>query len=358
MPKIKSHLKNVYRTIQGNISRKDFMRMDMNESINGLPGDFVKSVIANIKPELLAMYPEYHSLQNKIGIYNNLSYENICLSNGSDSAIKYIFDAYVSSKDNILLTDPTFAMYLVYCNIFNARATMVEYNPDFTFPKERFIEKISPSVKLAVVVNPNNPTGTILSHEDLIRIIRKARDNDVLVIVDEAYFYFYSGTLIDEVKRYNNLIVLRTFSKLCGIASARLGYIAACPEIIENIRRVKPTYDVNGLGVLFAEKILDDPYIIQSLVRGIDEGKRFLIQKLSEENIEYRDGYANFVLVNCGDRADKIVKSLAEKNILVSGGFRQNFLKEYIRVTVGDRMIMEQFWRSFVKIWKDKDRES
>ena len=353
MPKIKSYLKDVYRTKNEEISRKGFMRMDMNEGIHELPEEFIRDAAVEIKPELLTMYPEYSTLKNKIGAHNNLGHENICISNGSDAAIKYIFDAYVSSGDNVLLTDPTFAMYRVYCNIFNAKALTVAYNPDLTFPKERFIEMISPSLKLAVIVNPGNPTGTVLPNEDLIRIIKKAKDNDVLVIVDEAYFYFYPKTVINEVKKYNNLIVLRTFSKLCGMAAVRLGYAAACPEIIEGINKVRPSYDVNALGVLFAGKILERPDIIRELLARVDGGKRFLIQKLSEEAIEYRDSHANFVLIRCCDQANEIAKRLAGEKILVGVGFKQSFLKDYIRIAIGDKRVMERFWKSFVKIWKD-----
>lgn len=353
MPELKPHLKNLYRILPFKKSRMGYLRLDMNENVSGLPEDFLKEVMSEINPNFLATYPEYMALQEKIATFNHLKSENISLTNGSSPAIKYIFYAYVSPGDKILLTDPTYAMYPVYCRMFNAKPIVVDYKSDLTFPNEDFIGRISNEIKIAVVVNPNNPTGSVVEPNVLTEIIKKAADNDVFVIVDEAYFYFSTESVIELVRKYENLIVLRTFSKLFGIAGARLGYAVACPEIIENIRKVKPTYEINCLAVLLGEKILGNPNIIQNLLKDTKEGKEYLIQKLSEVGIEYKESCANFVLIKCNERVDEIIKKLAEKNILVSGRFKQDFLKDYIRVTIGNRMIMDRFWDFFIKIWQD-----
>lgn len=350
MPKIKRHLKDLYRTSAGRKTRNGMLRLDMNESVSGLPSNFVRSVIDEISPESLAVYPEYFRLQEMIATHNNLKTGNICLANGSDAAIKYLFDAYVSRGDKVLLTDPTFAMYPVYCRMFNASPVPVKYGADLEFPYSAFVDKISGGIKMAVIVNPNNPTGSVLGHDKIIEIIKKASRHDVLVIVDEAYFYFYPRTVIKEVRNFKNLVVLRTFSKLCGLAAARLGYAAADPEIIENLRRVRPTFDVNGLAVLFAEKLFGNPRIIHAAIKAANSGKKYLALRLSEAGIEYRVGHANFILINCGGAVKEIMRKLEKKNILVQGGFKQPSLKDYIRVTVGDVPAMERFWKSFIYI--------
>ena len=358
MPKIKPHLKDLHRINPEGQSRTGKLRLDMNECVPGLPESFVKEVLSAIDSEFLATYPEYYkTLQEKLAIHNNIHPENISLSNGSDAAIKYIFDAYVSSGEKILLTDPTFAMYPIYCKIFEAKPISVGYRADLSFPVREFMDRISPDIKLAVVVNPNNPTGTVAEENVLISIIERALDNDVLIIVDEAYFYFYPKTIIELVQKYKNLIVLRTFSKLCGMAAVRLGYAAACPEVIEDLRRVKPTYDVNALATLFAEKILDRTEVIPNLIKLINAGRQYLIQRLYEEGIDFKAGSANFVLIKCNGRVTEIIRRLSEENILVKGQFEQDFLKKYIRVTVGTEAIMKKFWKVFIKIWKTADKK-
>lgn len=326
----------------------------MNEGIPGLPSDFVKRTIAAVDEELLATYPEYQTLRAKIARHNDLAPENILLSNGSDAAIKYIFDAYVSPGDRILLTDPTFAMYPVYGQMSGADVVRISYRPDLTFPWEEFIDQLVPGMRLAVLVNPNNPTGYAVPATQIIEMIALADQHKILMLVDEAYFYYYHETVIQAVGRFKNLVVLRTFSKLCGMAALRLGYAAACPEVIENLRKVRPTYDINGLAVLFGERLLDDPEIMRGLIREARMGKDFLVQKLSENGIPHHGGSANFVLIKCNGKVDAILRGLAAEKILVSGGFTQDFLQDYVRVTVGSREVMERFWQAFIKLWKSE----
>lgn len=352
MPTVKQYLQEIYRT-QSNGSRKGCLRLDMNESVPGLTNEFVQNVISELNADFLAQYPEYHNLLKKIADAAQIQPDNICLSNGSDAAIKYIFDAYVSPSDKVLLTDPTFAMYPVYSKIFNAQPIVIEYQPDMSFPAEQFLEKLSTGVKIAIVVNPNNPTGTLLKREDLLKIIETAQSNDVLIIVDEAYFHFGSYSVIDLVRKYDNLIVLRTFSKICSIAAARIGYAAACPQVIENLTKVKPTFDVSGLAVLLAERILDHPSVLESVIDNMTRGKMFLTQKLDKEGLEYSIGYGNFILIKCGSRVSEIIDKLNQRDILISGKFKQLFLQDYIRVTLGDVISMQRFWESFIDIWQE-----
>jgi histidinol-phosphate aminotransferase len=351
MPKPKKSLTELYRTKPPDYSRLDYLRLDMNEAVTGLPSDFVKRTLAAIDGRFLATYPEYRGLQTKIAHHNGLLPEHILLSNGSDGAIKYIFDAYVSSGDQVLLTDPTFAMYAVYCRMFEAQPLWVEYQSDFSFPWEEFIARLVKGVRLAVVVNPNNPTGCALPEAQLIKLIEHAARQKILLLIDEAYFYYYPETVIQAVKTYQNLIVLRTFSKMCGMAALRLGYAAACPHVIEVLRKVRPTFDVNGMAAFFGERLLDEPQVIQELIRNVMDGKKFLVQKLSEAGIPHCAGEANFVLINCRDKVNDIVTDLAEAKILVSAGFKNDFLKDYVRVTVGHLEDMERFWQVFVEIW-------
>lgn len=237
--------------------------------------------------------------------------------------------------------------------MYDAEPLSVEYNDDLSFPFEKFMESISGGVKLTAIVNPNNPTGSVLNPERLLQIVQKAAEKDVLTIVDEAYFYFYPETVMEHVKSYSNLIVLRTFSKVCGMASLRLGYAAACSRIIESLIKVKPTFDVNGIAVLFAEKLIDNPDIIQHMINDVNEGREYLKYELSKSNIPYIAGNANFILINCAGRVNEIMRRLSEKRVLVAGGFAFPFLKDYIRVTVGTKSDMEKFWESFSDIWRN-----
>lgn len=337
-------------------NRRKYLRLDMNENPSGLPYSFVRDSLRQVKPDFLSAYPEYDSLLRKIAIHNRLKPENICLANGSDAAIKYIFDAYVSSGDRILLTEPTFAMYPVYCSMFNVKPVVVEYKTPRGLHVNHFLDKISPGIKIAVIVNPHNPTGSVLSYQELIKIVRKAGECDVLTVVDEAYFYFYPRTVIHEINRYRNLIVLRTFSKLCAMAGARIGYAAASPAIIKGLRKVKPSFEVDSIGVLLAERLLDEPELIDKLIERTNEGKNYLVKKLREGGIEHIAGSANFVLIKCRGNPLEIKENLAKHDILVAAGFKQDFLSDFIRVTVADKNMMTFFFKVFYKVWRRHEK--
>ena len=352
MTEIKKHLKKLNRTSLKKESRRSFLRLDMNENPKGLPEKFVTKVFSKIDAEYLCMYPEYYRFEKKLASYNNLESENIFLSNGSDGAIKQIFDAYISPGDNVLLTDPTFAMYDVYCDMYEAKKIVIPYNSDLSFPTEKYIKNITKKNKMAVIVNPNNPTGSMINQKYLDIVARKVLENDALLVVDEAYYYFTPETFIDKVKKYKNLIILRTFSKLCGIASCRLGFAAASCEIINNLKKVKPTYDVNGIGVLIADAILSEKGLIKKMIEESKKGEKYLEEKLLDAGINHIPGHANFILINCNNKVNYFMKELAEKKILVNGEFKQDYLKNFIRVTVGPKDLMEKFWEAFIEIWK------
>ena len=354
--KLRPHLRGLQRSRIGEKDRGGYLCLDMNEGIPGLPEAFVRRTLSSIDAGFLCRYPEYHGLKAILARHNGLKPENISLSNGSDGSIKNIFDAFIGRGDRVLMTDPTFAMYPVYCRMCEAKAEVVGYGPDLAFPFEEFWTRLKKGVKLAVIVNPNNPTGSILEPRRLLRLVQRARSADALLLVDEAYFYYYPETAMLWVRRYENLIVLRTFSKLCGLAAARIGYAAASVPVVEGLRKVKSAFDVSALGVVMAQRILEHPSLMARLMRSVAAGKDYLVERLRRVGIPHIAGHANFVLIDCGGDAEDAARRLAERRVLVSAGFRQENLGSYIRVTVGDRGTMDRFLKAFLPVWKELGR--
>lgn len=346
----KDHIAALFRIGAPDKERAAYLRLDMNESPLGLPDGFIQKALVKADAGYLSMYPDYRQITRMIAQHDGLGPENICLANGSDAAIKYLFEAYISPGDKVLLTDPTFAMYPVYVQMFRAEAVVVEYLESLEFPFDAFMRQLVPGIRMAVLINPNNPTGSVISSVQLLKIIRKARRANILLIVDEAYHYFYPETIMQAIKSYDNLVVLRTFSKLCAMASLRLGYAAASPDIIKNLKKVQPTFDVNGLAVLLAEKLLAHPQVMSRAIASVVRGKEYLVKKLSAAGVDHKEGKANFILIKCAGRVDQVVRGLEADGILVHGGFRQRCLKDYIRVTLADPDTMAYFWKRFAKI--------
>jgi histidinol-phosphate aminotransferase len=353
MPSMKPHLEGLHRTAPKTESRLPFLRLDMNENPDGLPAGFVRDVLTGIDADYLSAYPEYAPLAQKIAVHNAIAEDNIIITNGSDGAIKTIFEAFVSPGDTVLFTDPTFAMYPIYCGMFNAKPLRIPYKADLSFPTEPYLDAIGPQIAMAVVVNPNNPTGSVLTTTDMERILDRCLECGVLLIMDEAYYYYYNGTAIRRISDFPNLLVLRTFSKICGLAAARIGYAAGDPKIIQQLFTVKPSFDTNGVAVRFAEALLDHPEIVNHALSRTRQGMAFLIDQFQIHGIPFRDGHANFVLVHIPDRVSEMVTRLKKNGVLVGGGFSQEHLKNYLRVTVGSKEKMEQFLKPFLSLWSE-----
>jgi len=349
----RKHLTKLFRIQPNNEERRRYLRLDLNENISGLPKKFIKDVIHKIDASFLSTYPHYEELQNKIASSSGLNKSNICLTNGSDSAIQYVFEAFVSPGDKIILTDPCFAMYHVYAQIFQANEIVIPYNDKLKFPSEKFLNVMRRGIKLAVIVNPNNPAGSALSPKMIKTIAEKASRNGIILIVDEAYFYFYPKTVFSLLSRFNNIVVLRTFSKLCGMACARIGYAAGSKDVIESLEKVKPTYDVNAFGVLFATAFLDKPWVLAKMIKEFKAGKKLLNTSLRRAGLDIIETQANFTLIRCSRHVAKIVEQLRYHKILVAGNFTHKALKDCIRVTIGAPRFMKRFINVFMPIWKN-----
>ena len=344
----KKHLLDLYRGVACSFSRRDFLRLDMNESVEGLPEVFIREVLDNIRPEEIASYPEYEEITAMIAASMGLSQENVLVTNGSDAAISHLFEAYVSAGDKVLFTDPTFAMYPVYSKIGRAREVVVPYNDDLSFPFDTFkkaLERHRP--RLAVVVNPNNPTGSMVDQATIRTLAEICHKQDSLLVVDEAYFHYLEETAVDLISEFDNVAILRTFSKLGGLAGLRIGYALSHADVISAMGKVQSTFDVNCLAVAMAKAILARPEILQTQIIAVADGKKWLIERLDDREISYVAGHANFVLIDCGERCAAIAELLERHNILVSVGFKQPFLRKYLRVTLAGPEVMKRFWEAF-----------
>jgi histidinol-phosphate aminotransferase len=190
-----------------------------------------------VTSDFLTAYPDVGPLYKKLAQCLDIPQNQIHLSAGSDVGIKTVFEVYVESTDEVIIIHPTYATYYVYSQMFNARLIKINFDENLALPAERIIEKISATTKLICIANPNSPTGTVLPIKDLKKIIEVASENGALVLIDEAYFQFWGNSVIDLVSAYDNLIVVRTFSKALGLASARLGYLVSSSEVISHFMK-------------------------------------------------------------------------------------------------------------------------
>jgi histidinol-phosphate aminotransferase len=315
----------------------DRIRLDKNEHVGGIASAHFDEMIKLIKPSTIEAYPEVGILYNALAAWLGKPVDNILLSNGSDAAIKAIFEVYISAGDEVVMQSPTYAMYPIYAEIFGAKTVEIKYDRQLKVNIDDFIDKINSKTKLVIMANPNSPTGQIMSRADILSIIEKAAELDALVLVDEAYYWFYEHTFIDDVEKYDNLIVTRTFSKACGLASLRLGFACAHAEIIKNLYKMKPVYEVNGMAVMLGKYVIENESIIFDYVQKVKEGREFLYQAMAGLGFEPFATYSNFMVARCKNLEiiKKIVANCEKNNIIIKGNYPGTPLDDCIRITLG-----------------------
>jgi len=336
------------------------LRLDKNENTVGFPPGFVELLRKEITSDFLSAYPEVDSLYERIATWLGLKVENIYLSSGSDAAIKSVFEVFIDPGDSVLLLSPTYAMFYVYAKIFQAETVEICYKDGLELSADEIIKAInSLKPKVACIANPNSPTGTVILKEDLVKIIRNAAENNCVMLLDEAYALFSDISAIDLIGRYPNLIVMRTFSKAFGLASARLGFAIGQPEIIGALHKVRPMYEINAFAARFGELILDNYGLVEENIKEINKGKEFLERELGWLKIPFYRSYGNFILIDVGSfqESSRIARGLADKKILIKGGFKEDVLKNCIRVTFGSVSQMKKFLEALKQILVFSERE-
>lgn len=330
--------------------RYQYYRYDMNENPEGLPKEFVNNVLKEITPEFLSTYPEPDVFLNKYSSFIGVNYENVLATNGLDMAIRYILEIFCEKGKKVVTVNPSFEMYAVNCSILGLIHVPIKYENDITIDIEKIINAIDLDTHIVVLVNPNNPTGNAYTEEEIYKVIKKAKECGAIVVIDEAYHYFYNETFLPHVLEYDNVIILRTFSKLFSLAACRLGVIISNKQIINYIRNSRLTFDVNSIALKFAERIIEQPELIKKLIDEEKEGKAYISDILLKNGYEIINGLGNYVLI----KTKCIPKELAEKlktqkKILVKV-FNNPILKDYIRVSTGSTRIMEIFIKGFLEL--------
>lgn len=341
MVRIKERIRKLNRFPMVRESRLGYIRADKNEGVPAWGKKALDRVYRSILPEEFSMYPEPWRLYKKLAWYLGIPEERILLTNGSDGGIKSAFEVFVEPGDSVAVFDPTYAMYDVYIQIFGAKKIGIGYKEDFTVNKKKLMASVSKKTRLIALANPNSPTGTVLEQDFLLEVIRKANRLGVAVLIDEAYFHFYPRTVINLTQRFDNLIVLRTFSKALGAASIRLGYAVSHPDIIKAFFKVRPMYEAHTFALKAAEYILDHSKHIQHYVKVESEGREYLAAGLMKMGLKVIKGHANFVLAKACGKRKGIHSYLKSKGVLIYLPSEDSFLRDYFRITAGPKEKME-----------------
>ena len=351
--------------------RRGLLRLDFNENTVG-PSPQVVAAIRAMPADHFAIYPEYDGLREAVvgsllataGAAasqapgsGGLSADHIGLFNGVDAAIHAVFHAYGDRGDRLLTTSPTFGYYTPCAQMQGMAIEAIPYAlPDFAFPLEALTAALlRPGVappKLLLICNPNNPTGTRLAPDQILALAAAAPQT--LVVVDELYEAFTGDSVLprllgggDPFAAYPNLVVLRSLAKTAGLAGLRIGFAIGAPAVVDRISRVTGPYDINSLAVTAALAALADQAYVDAYVAEVLGARDWLVAQLVQAGVRHHSAGGNYLLIWPQADPRAVEQALRQAGILVRSMAGKPLIDGSLRVSLGTRAQMEQFWRAY-----------
>ncbi len=311
----------------------DIIKLASNENPIGPSPKAVEAMKRAV--EEVHLYPDGASwkLRNALAAKFGLEMGNIIVGCGSNEIIEFIGHAFLQPGDNIITAKHAFLVYKLMAKVFGAETIEVE-DPGYVHDLDAMAAAITPRTKEIFIANPNNPTGTLVSQEAIDRFMAKVPEH-VTVVFDEAYYEFLDNPpdTLKYVREGRNVIVLRTFSKIQGLAGVRVGYGIGNKELIDVLQRTRQPFNVNLVAQAGAlAGLLDEEH--QAKTKALtDEGRDYLQEQFAAMGLEFIPSYANFVLVKVGD-GNAVFKALMERGVIVRAMAAYK-LPEWVRISIG-----------------------
>lgn len=298
-------------------------KLNANENPMGPSAEAMKAIGTMI--DHINTYPDAGSdrLRAALSELLGVNPSKIILGNGGDEIIRLVTEILIDPGDEAIAAVPYFTLYRNNVQLMDGILKEVRFE-SFDFEPQRILEAITPKTRLIFLTSPNNPTGTIIRREHLIEILSKV-PKDIVILLDEAYHDYASDCLeypdgVAYLKDYDNLIVLRTFSKSSGLAGLRAGYAVSSEQIIEALLKVKLVFNVNLLAQAAALAALQDPRHVQKSVQQNKKSLKRLYDCFDSLGLEYVPSFANFVFVNFGRPVLEVIEQFSKDGIFITPG--------------------------------------
>jgi histidinol-phosphate aminotransferase len=332
--------------------RANKLRLDFNENTAGC-SPAVRRALAKLSAQQIAMYPEYQASTRRLARYFRVRSEELLLTNGGDDALRVFFDTFVEPGSHILFCEPTFPMYRYYAEIAGANIETLRYGSEMEFPMERVLSALRKKPRVLFVANPNNPTGTLLLPKELQKILLAA--THTVVVYDEAYEDFSGVSAVPWIRKFPQLFVAKTFSKVAGLAALRLGAVIACEESLALVRRAMPPFPVNLAALVAADAAVGDRAAMLRYVREVQRLRAWLAKELKNLGVMTYPSAANFLLANFGAAGPALFHKLERQGILLRDRSK-DIGPGFVRITIGTSSEMKKLLSAIRKSWNAQSR--
>src|SRR5262249_6349135 len=299
----------------------------------------------------VAPYPDDSGffLRKKLAAHYNVSMDELIISSGSSDILAMAYHTIPASDAEVLTGEASFIVYYQLADILNMQMVRVPMK-DYGFDIDAMASRVTPKTRLIVIANPNNPTGTIVRRRELDAFIKRIPDH-ILVVLDEAYFEYVSDSeypdSLEYVRAGRPILILRTFSKVFGLAGLRIGYGISTRDVIDTLYKVRMAFSTNSVAQVAALAAWDDHEHIEKRVHLNREGLQLLYEGLRKRRLQYVLSHANFVLVELGRPARAVTEALLKQGVIVRPAWG---CPTCIRVSVGTQDQNQAFLSALDKV--------
>ena len=332
------------------------IKLSANESALG-PSPKAIMAFENYKDKIFK-YPESdsNSLREVLSKKFNINPKRIICGSGSDQIFDLTCRLFLEPGDEVIVTEFGFIMYRIYASLHKAKVVLAKEN-FFKASIDEILKKVTDKTKIVFIANPNNPTGTYLTKNEMLNLREKLR-SDILMVVDDAYFEFLNisdfTSGLDLFKDSANVLITRTFSKIYGLAGLRLGWGYSSKEIIDAMYQIKPPFNVNSAALAAGTEAIKDSGWTKSAIEHNTLWSKKIYSFLKEYNIKTNEPTANFFLMNFDEtkiNSDEIFEQLTTKRLILRKMIQYK-ISNALRLTIGNKEANEHFIKSMESILK------
>ncbi|MHA1377331.1 MAG: histidinol-phosphate transaminase [Candidatus Helarchaeota archaeon] len=324
------------------LNLKDVIKIDANENVFIDPSWMQEQLKKCLKSINFARYPDplYIEARKSLADYFGLNYNEILVGNGSDDIFMTIFHGFIDQQSEIIVAEPTFSMYKFFTDILGGTYSFVFLNDDFTLNTDALLSKVTSKTKIMILSSPNNPTGNSFQTEKIKYLIENFNG---IFILDEAYTAYSDVSLINWIRKYDNLIVIRTFSKSLGLAGLRVGIMALNKELADLLRPLQIPYSFNIVAQNLVPQLLKEKKYFQQKIDEVKNERDWLYSKLCDlKGLKIYPSKTNFILVRVikeNLNAKKLCTELLKSGFIIRDRSSVPLLDNCVRITVGTREI-------------------
>lgn len=332
---------------QINIPVEKILKLDTGENPYSeaiQPKKFMEKILFYKYPDPICL-----DVRKAIAAYTKLNQSMVACGNGSDELLDLITRLFVSSGDEIIISPPTFPMYAFYTNLVGGRVIKIVRNADLSINTQRICKAINKKTKIIFVDSPGNPTGNVTPIEKFEKILQK----NVIVVSDEVYFEYCGKTAQRLLKKYNNLIIVRSLSKWAGLAGLRIGYMLADPEIIEKILTIKSPYNVNVFAQVITTKVLKQSDKFLKELNKMTNLRDAFIEKLKKfTSLTVFPSQGAYIVLKPKNNKKALLEFLQTKGVFIKS-INEPLLGKSFRMNICQEKEMEVIIQALTEFYKE-----